>query len=121
MRGIHRQPKFRNGNAHAGSLIGRQLAAIFITGFLAVTIAALLTFGEAQSSNAVSPVEAASMAAKGDRGPSACQGQAWGAWDATCAAALSGATRIRSVGYVTVEHPSGLANETILTRVQASH
>jgi len=105
------------------SRAGIRLTALFVAAFLTVVAAAFLTFGtsgQAQSSDAVSAEKAASMAAKGDRTPTACDGQAWGAWNESCAAALSGGNQVRNVGFVTVEQPSPVSNETILARFQAA-
>jgi len=100
-----------------------RLAAVFVTAFVLVAAAAFITFatfGEAQSDPAITKTEEGRLAAKGDRAPHACDGQAWGAWNTSCASALSGNANVRSVGFVTVEQPSSVSNETILARFSAA-
>ena len=64
---------------------------------------------------------AASWSTKSDRAmqapaTKACQSQTWGAWSEDCAAALTGASRVRNVSFVTVEKTAPTVNETILAR-----
>ncbi len=100
-----------------------QIVTILSLGFLAVLFAGILTLQPAKSSSVAEPVaiEAQGNAlTKVDRAasplPATCEGQAWGAWSADCAAAITGASSVRKIGFVTIEEPSKTANETILAR-----
>jgi len=101
-----------------------QIAGILAAALLAVLIAGFVTLQPAKSFTPAPGAEIAVVqgqaATKTDRSrvslPASCQGQAWGAWSADCAAALSGTSAVRNVGYVTVEQPTQTVNETILAR-----
>lgn len=104
-----------------------QIATVFGLAFLVVLAVGILTLQPAKSLGAdelIEIVETQGVAAtKTDRvlpsSQNKCDGQAWGAWSADCASALSGGTPIRQIGYVTVEQTPSTSNETVLTRIPA--
>lgn len=115
---------FQSNKTAAHPAGATQIAGILALALLAVLIAGFVTLQPAES---FTPARSADMsmaqgleATKSDRTktnlPASCQGQAWGAWSADCAAALSGGSSVRNVGFVTVEQPSQTVNETILAR-----
>lgn len=93
-------------------------------------VAALAVFGGIASiahtvQTASAGAAVTEMAApKADRGASAlpmeCEGQTWGHWSATCAAALSGNKGMRQVQFTTVETRQPTANTSVLERVPSS-
>ncbi|MBO6756632.1 MAG: phosphopantetheine adenylyltransferase [Roseibium sp.] len=119
---------FTSQTCAAHPVAGLQIAAVFMAGLLAVVIMAAMTMHPAQTSAAAdigTPAFAQGLAeTKTDRVspslPTKCEGQAWGAWSADCAAALSGTDSLRHVSFITVEEPSSISNETILARYQAA-
>lgn len=115
---------FQVAKVKARSASATQIVSILGMGFLAVLIAGILTLQPANSSSTATVdavTESQGLAAtKTDRVkaplPTTCEGQAWGAWSADCAAAITGAGTVRKIGFVTVEEPSRSVNETILAR-----
>lgn len=104
------------GAAQIAGILGAALLAVLIAGF--VTLQPAKSFTSARGAD-IGMIQG-EAATKTDRSktnlPASCQGQAWGAWSADCAAALTGSSSVRNVGYVTVEQPSPTVNETILAR-----
>lgn len=101
-----------------------KMAAIFILALLTMIAAGVMTM---HPSNASQAEELTSMATQGltstktDRAAripagERCDAQAWGAWSEDCAAALTGAAKVRKISFVTVEKPTPTVNETILAR-----
>jgi len=101
-----------------------KMAAIFMLALLTMIAAGVMTM---HPSNASQAEDLTSLAAqgltstKGDRvatsaATDTCESQAWGAWSADCAAALTGANKVRKVSFVTVEKAAPTVNETILAR-----
>ena len=109
------------GAAQIAGILGLALLAVLIAGFVTLQPAESFTPARAADMGMVQGLEAT----KSDRSkttlPSSCDGQAWGAWSADCAAALTGSSSVRNVGYVTVEQPSKTVNETILARFPATN
>jgi hypothetical protein len=111
-----------------------KVAAVFVLAMLTVIAAGLMTMHPSNASQAEDLSDLVTQgvttqglttqglsAAKGDRVPAStandsCRDQAWGAWSEDCAAAISGASRVRNVAFVTVEKPTPTVNETILAR-----
>ena len=105
-------------------MVNLKMAAIFVLALLTMIAAGVMTM---HPSNASQAQELNSLATqglsstKGDRAISAstgdtCKSQAWGAWSEDCAAALTGASKVRNVSFVTVEKSTPTVNETILAR-----
>ena len=101
-----------------------KMAAVFMLALLTMVAAGVMTM---HPSNASQAEDLTSLAAqgltstKGDRAATTvtadtCDSQAWGAWTADCAAALTGANKVRKVSFVTVEKATPTVNETILAR-----
>ena len=101
-----------------------KMAAIFALALMTIVAAGMMSM---HPSNASQAQELTNLAAQGmtatktDRvAPTAmtdkCENQAWGAWSADCAAALTGASKVRNVSFVTVEQASPTVNETIRAR-----
>ncbi|WP_196223319.1 phosphopantetheine adenylyltransferase [Roseibium sp. RKSG952] len=99
----------------------------FIAGALLVSIAVIFTsyqpaFSKIASADVAMAAAVSNMPApKSGRlasgsSPAACDGQTWGAWSESCAAALSGNKPVRNVRFVTVEKHAKSVNETILAR-----
>ncbi|WP_417668517.1 hypothetical protein [Roseibium sp.] len=99
-----------------------QIVGIMTAGVAAVLLAAFLTLYPFGAENAAQAQ--AIMLEKSDRAdsvlPGACRGQAWGAWSADCAAAISGNGSVRKINFVTVESASTSPNTTVLSRVQTN-
>lgn len=96
-----------------------QVICTFAVGVAAIIIAALLTI---QPISVTEPASAESFAlSKSDRistpHPAQCDGQAWGAWSAECAAALRGEGNVRNIRFITVSEPTAAHNTTVLSRV----
>ncbi|MES0808861.1 phosphopantetheine adenylyltransferase [Roseibium sp. SCPC15] len=106
-----------------------KMAAIFILALLTMIAAGVMTMHPSKASQAQDLNNLATqgmMATKTDRAtkiPSneTCKSQAWGAWSDDCAAALTGARKVRNVSFVTVQKQSPSVNETILTRYPTSN
>ncbi|MBO0344408.1 phosphopantetheine adenylyltransferase [Roseibium limicola] len=100
------------------------IAGVTIAACAAVVMATAIALNPftAESSNA-SPAETqGAIATKSDRvvaSSNVCDGQAWGAYSADCAASLSGQTNVRAVNFRTVEKPAG-NNTTVLARVPSN-
>lgn len=102
-----------------------KLVALFVLAALTVSIFGLAT---TYSSNATQVQEMTNLAPQGaadtktDRAPLSdeCRTQAWGAWSESCAAALSGSGKVRTVSYITVNEAPATVNETILARYPAN-
>lgn len=101
-----------------------KMATIFILAVVTVLIAGIISMNAGNASQAQeigTPAPQGMMATKSDRIASSskmntCDGQAWGAWSADCAASLTGAKKVRNVSFVTVEKKAPTVNETILAR-----
>jgi len=113
---------FQTGGADP--VVHFKMAAIFVLALLTMIAAGVMTM---HPSNASQAEDLTSLATQGlattktDRiaaSPAAdsCKSQAWGAWSEDCAAALSGAGKVRNVSFVTVEKSSPSVNETVLAR-----
>lgn len=106
-----------------------KMAAIFVLALLTMIAAGVMTMHPSNASQAEDLTSTATQgltATKSDLatvspGNDTCKSQAWGAWSEDCAAALSGATRVRNVSFVTVETSSPSVNETILARFPATN
>ena len=101
-----------------------KIAAVFVLALLTMIVAGVMTMHPSNASQADELGSVASQgltAAKGDRiatssAGETCRDQAWGAWSEDCAAAITGASRVRNVAFVTVEKSTPTVNETILAR-----
>lgn len=101
-----------------------KMAAVFILALLTVLMVGIFTLHPSNASQADKLTNLATQgltSTKSDRMPGAvvgksCESQAWGAWSEDCAAALTGASKVRNVSFVTVEKSSPTVNETILAR-----
>lgn len=101
-----------------------KMAAVFVLALLTMIAAGVMSMHPSNASQAQDLSSQATQGlttTKGDRIASSqntdtCKAQAWGAWSEDCAAALSGATRVRNVSFVTVEKATPTVNETILAR-----
>ncbi|MCK7611387.1 phosphopantetheine adenylyltransferase [Roseibium sediminicola] len=101
-----------------------KMAAVFVLALLTMIAAGVMTMHPSNASQAedlTRPATQGLTTTKSDRIASSqttetCKTQAWGAWSEDCAAALSGANRVRNVSFVTVEKATPTVNETILTR-----
>jgi hypothetical protein len=101
-----------------------KMAAIFVLALLTIIAAGMMSMYPSKASQAEELTSLATqglMATKTDRAVKTgfgneCESQAWGAWSADCAAAISGASKVRKVSFVTVEKSSPSVNETILAR-----
>lgn len=106
-----------------------KMAAIFVLALLTIVAAGVMTMHPSNASQAEDLTSLATqglVTTKGDRVASSqnegtCQSQTWGAWSEDCAAALTGANRVRNVSFVTVEKATPTVNETILARYPASN
>jgi hypothetical protein len=104
------------------------LASVFVLAVLTVLIAGVISMNTSNASQAQEagvPTAQGMMATKTDRKASpvsnTCEDQTWGAWSAECAAKLTGATRVRTVSYVTVETQPMTVNQTILARYPSTN
>jgi len=101
-----------------------KVAAVFVLALLTMIMAGVMTMHPSNASQADELGSVTSQglsAAKGDRiavssAGETCRDQAWGAWSEDCAAAITGASRVRNVAFVTVEKSTPTVNETILAR-----
>ncbi|TYC53866.1 phosphopantetheine adenylyltransferase [Rhodobacterales bacterium] len=101
-----------------------KMAAVFIVALFTVAAAGIISMypSNASTADAMTNLAPQGLAStKTDRAiatrvPSTCQTQAWGAWSEDCAAALTGAAKVRNVSFVTIEAEGLSANETILAR-----
>ncbi len=106
-----------------------KMAAILVLALLTMVAAGLMTLHPSNASQAGDLTNLAAqglVATKTDRaaGVSAgktCGSQTWGAWSEDCAAALTGAAKVRNVSFVTVEKTTPSVNETILARYPATN
>ncbi|MES0882091.1 phosphopantetheine adenylyltransferase [Roseibium sp. SCP14] len=106
-----------------------KMAAIFVLALLTMIAAGVMTMHPSKASQAQDLNNLATQgltATKSDRAtkvPSSetCNSQAWGAWSDDCAAALTGARKVRNVSFVTVQRASPSVNETILARYPTSN
>jgi len=106
-----------------------KMAAVFVLALLTMIAAGVMTMHPSNASQAEDltnlPTQGLTTT-KTDRiatstNTANCKAQAWGAWSDDCAAALSGASRVRNVSFVTVEKATPTVNETILTRYPAAN
>jgi hypothetical protein len=104
------------GAAQIAGILGLALLAVLIAGFVTLQPAASFTPARAADMGMTQGMEATKSDRTQTTLPASCEGQAWGAWSPDCAAALTGSSSVRNVGYVTVEQPSKTINETILAR-----
>ncbi len=99
-----------------------QIAGIMAAGVGAVLLAGFLTLQPLGASDQAIAKDI--VLTKSDRTesalPSNCQGQAWGAWSADCAAAISGNGQVRKVNFVTIDQPTSAPNTTVLARVPSN-
>ncbi|MEO9527261.1 phosphopantetheine adenylyltransferase [Roseibium sp.] len=101
-----------------------KMAAVFLLALITMIAAGVMTLHPSNASQAEDLKSLASrgvMVNKGDRiaassETTTCRGETWGAWSEGCAAALTGADRVRNVSFVTVEKSAPTVNETILAR-----
>ncbi|ASP32797.1 phosphopantetheine adenylyltransferase [Labrenzia sp. VG12] len=105
-----------------------KLAAVFMLALLTMIAAGVMTMHPSNASQAEDLTSLATQGlttTKGDRVATStsdtCKSQAWGAWSADCAAALTGASKVRKVSFVTVEKSAPTVNETILARYPATN
>jgi len=105
-----------------------KMAAIFVLAMLTIVAAGVMTMHPSNASQAedLNTATQGLTTTKSDRFAStrtvdSCKTQAWGAWSEDCAAALSGASRVRNVSFVTVEKATPTVNETILARYPAGN
>ena len=105
-------------------MVHTKMASIFVLAVLTILMASLISMNVGNASQVQAAGETAPqgmISTKTDRVSVAqakenCEQQAWGAWSAECAAALSGASKVRKVSFVTVEQKPMSVNETILAR-----
>jgi len=101
-----------------------KMAAVFVLALLTMIAAGVMTMHPSKASQAedlTSVVTQGLASTKSDRtaqipAAESCDAQAWGAWSEDCAAALTGATKVRKISFVTVEKSTPTVNETILAR-----
>ncbi|MCV0424876.1 MAG: phosphopantetheine adenylyltransferase [Roseibium sp.] len=101
-----------------------KMGAIFVLALLTMIAAGVMTMHSSKASQAEDLTSLATQGlttTKADRAASVpttdtCKSQAWGAWSEECAAALTGANKVRKVSFVTVQQSTPTANETILAR-----
>ena len=101
-----------------------KMGAIFVLALLTMIAAGVMTMHSSKASQAEDLTNLATQGlttTKSDRVMSVptsgtCDSQAWGAWSEDCAAALTGANKVRKVSFVTVQKATPTANETILAR-----
>ncbi|MGS4884013.1 phosphopantetheine adenylyltransferase [Roseibium sp. MB-4] len=106
-----------------------KLASIFILALLTVLIAGIISMNASNASQAQEAGQTAPqgmMATKTDRAvipakAANCESQTWGAWSAECAAELTGASKVRTVSYVTIEKQPNTVNQTILARYPSTN
>lgn len=105
-----------------------KVASIFVLAVLTVLIAGVFSMNASSASQAQEagiPATQGMISSKTDRktGPSEqdCKTQTWGAWSAKCAAELTGASKVRTVSFVTVETQPMTVNQTILARYPSSN
>lgn len=128
-----RSQSFSFRSAAVDPAVHIKMAAVFIVALMTVIAAGVMTLHPSNASQAedlASYSGSLTAGGKGDRvaalvGAAAtqktCVGQAWGAWSEDCAAALSGARKVRKVSFVTVEARPRTVNETILARYPANN
>ncbi|GAB4576977.1 MAG: hypothetical protein Tsb0019_03520 [Roseibium sp.] len=115
---------FAAGARAADPVMHVKIAAVFVLALLTMIAAGVMTMHPSNASQADELNSVASQglsATKGDRiatstASEPCRNQAWGAWSEDCAAAISGASRVRNVAFVTIEKSTPTVNETILAR-----
>jgi hypothetical protein len=101
-----------------------KMTAIFVLALLTMIAAGIMTMHPSKASQAEDLTNLATQGlatTKSDRSAAiqaseTCESQAWGAWSEDCAAALTGATKVRNVSFVTIEQSTPTVNETILAR-----
>ncbi|WP_428688214.1 phosphopantetheine adenylyltransferase [Roseibium sp.] len=101
-----------------------KMTAVLVLALLTMIAAGIMSMHPSSASQAEDLTSLATQglaATKSDRAAviassETCKSQAWGAWTEDCAAALSGASKVRKVSFVTVEKASPTVNETILYR-----
>ncbi|WP_299813215.1 phosphopantetheine adenylyltransferase [uncultured Roseibium sp.] len=106
-----------------------KVAMVFVLALLTMIAAGMITMHPGNASQAEGLNSHATQglsATKTDRVASAavetsCKSQTWGAWSEDCAAALSGAGKVRNVSFVTVEKRALTVNETILARYPSTN
>ncbi|QDG77672.1 phosphopantetheine adenylyltransferase [Labrenzia sp. PHM005] len=105
-----------------------KMASIFVLAVLTVLLAGVFGMNASSASQAQEagmPAAQGMIASKSDRksGPDVqdCKNQTWGAWSAKCAAELTGASKVRTVSFVTVEKQPMTVNQTILARYPANN
>ncbi|MHA7772787.1 phosphopantetheine adenylyltransferase [Roseibium sp. M-1] len=105
-----------------------KMAAIFVLALLTMIAAGVMSMHPSNASQADDLTNLATQGlatTKTDRtaqipASETCKSQAWGAWSEDCAAALTGASKVRKVSFVTVEKATPTVNETILARYPAN-
>lgn len=105
-------------------MVHTKMASIFVLAVLTILMASLISMNVVNASQVQQAGQTAPqgmIATKTDRvsitaAKDNCDKQAWGAWSAECAAALTGAAKVRKVSFVTVEQKPMTVNETILAR-----
>lgn len=111
----------------ADPTIHLKMAAVFILALLTMIAAGVMTMHSSRASQAEELTNLATQGlatTKSDRVASevsdgVCKSQVWGAWSEDCAAILTGANKVRTVSYMTIEKTSATVNETILARYPA--
>lgn len=122
----------REANGHSFQFEGKafhpssqiKMVAIFVVALATVIAAGLITLHPSNASHAEGLTSLATQglaSTKTDRvhgkaRAKNCAAQTWGAWSDDCAAALTGAGKVRTVSFVTVEKATPTVNETILAR-----
>lgn len=106
-----------------------KMGSIFVLAVLTILMASLIGMNVSNASQggglsayshqafAITKTDRVGMGVSGGT----CDQQAWGAWSAECAAALSGAKKVRNVSFVTVEQTPRTVNETILARFPTTY
>jgi len=104
-----------------------KMASVFALALLTVLIAGVISMNASNASQAQEPgahtvqgLSATKTDRKAEAPDDVCQSQAWGAWSAKCAAELTGASKVRTVSFVTVEKQPATVNQTILARYPAN-
>ena len=98
-----------------------KMTTVLILAIVSIIAISAMSFYPSSASQAEAVTSQGMMMTKSDRdiriaSADNCETQAWGAWSEDCAAALSGASKVRKVSFVTVAEPAKSVNETILAR-----
>lgn len=130
---------FRSNVKAMRPLAATHVATLTIAACAAAVVASMLAFSPVSADTGSASTELSAIeiqgavSTKGDRIadatpvqsttsslPGACEGQAWGAYSADCAAALTGQSSVRAVTFRTIERPAPTQNTTILARVPSN-